>query len=242
MDIYNKLPKYKIIENDILERINSGEYSENTMLPTEQVLSKKYSCSRVTVRQALNNLSSNGFIRKVQGSGSFVNKSKTIHRTPLLKSFTEEIIELGKVPSTIVNTFSITDAGETISKKIGIAPTDKAYYIERTRYVDNEAVLFERTFMSVDLHPNLSMKILSDSKYKYGESYGLQIDYSSQNISALIPPNYVANYLSISNDQPIIKIMNTTYLKDKTVFDYTELFLHPVLYQLNITKKRLYDF
>jgi DNA-binding GntR family transcriptional regulator len=54
----------------------------------------------------------------------------------------------------------------------------------------------------------------------------------------MFPPKYIAEKLQISEKQPIIRIINVTYMSDETPFDYTELFLHPELYQLNVVKKR----
>ena len=71
---YEKIPKYQIIENDILDKINQGIYPPESALPTEAELVQIYGCSRVTIRQALNNLAYKKFIYKKHGSGSFVSK------------------------------------------------------------------------------------------------------------------------------------------------------------------------
>lgn len=233
-----KVPKYQIIENDIIDKINTGLYSTDDPLPTEAELSETYDCSRVTVRQALSNLAYKGFIYKNQGSGSFINKTKTIQRTPFLKSFSEDIIDLGKKPKSIVVTFNITQAGNTIANLLGICPNEKIYYIERTRFADDIPVLFEKTFMSVDLHPEISIKVLQSSKYQYADEHNLTVDYAYQNISPIFPPEYIARELKISEKQPILRIANTTYMADNKVFDYTELYMNTDFYQLNIIKKR----
>ena len=157
---YEKIPKYQIIENDILDKINQGIYPPESALPTEAELVQIYGCSRVTIRQALNNLAYKKFIYKKHGSGSFVSKSLAIQRTPLLKSFTEDMEEMGKTASSIVNTFNITKAGKTLSEILSIQPDDRVYYIERIRMADGQPIMFEKTFMSVDLHPEMSIKIL----------------------------------------------------------------------------------
>ena len=102
-------PKYQLIENDIIDKINMGIYQVGSSLPSEAELAIDYECSRVTVRQALNNLSYKGFITKTQGSKSYIKKTNTIQRTPELKSFSEDMIDNGKIPSTKVVSFNMTD-------------------------------------------------------------------------------------------------------------------------------------
>lgn len=233
-----KIPRYQQIENDLIDKIHTGVYVTDDLLPTEHELAKEYECSRVTVRQALKNLSQKGIITTTQGSGSYVNKHQMIQRTPLLKSFSEDMVDLGKTPSSNIKSFNIIEAGNTIANILGIEPTDQIYYIERTRFADDIPVLFEKTFMSVDLHPELSLKILQGSKYKYGDRFGLAVDHAYQNIAPIFPPEYIAKELNLLENQPILRVSNTTYMTNGKIFDYTELYMHPELYQLNIIKKR----
>lgn len=231
-----KVPKYLLIENDIIEKITSGVYPPGEAIPSEAELTEMYKCSRVTVRQALSNLAYKRFIYKKQGSGAFVSKPKTIQRNPFIKSFTEDMEEQGKQASSKVHVFGVITADKKIASLIGVRENDQIYHIERTRYADKDAVLFEKTFMSVSLHPNMSISVLQASKYRYMEEQGLNIDYASQHITPIFPSEYIADELKISARQPILKVANTTYLKDGRIFDYTELYMHPELYQLNIVK------
>lgn len=233
-----KVPKYQFIENDIIEKITCGIYPPGGAIPSEAELVEMYACSRVTVRQALGNLAYKGFIFKKQGSGAYVKETKTIQRNPFIKSFTEDMEEQGKKAVSKVNVFTILPSDKMISSLLGIEKKDMVYHIERTRYADKDAILYEKTYMSVKLHPYMSIEILQNSKYRSAEEYGLNIEYSSQHITPIFPSELIAEELKISTKQPMIKVANTTFLKDGQVFDYTELYLHPELYQLNMIKYR----
>ena len=237
-DIYKGTPKYQIIENDIIDKINRGIYASDEQLPSENQLANEYHCSRVTVRQALSDLEYHGHIYKRKGSGSFVKGLNLIDRSPFIKSFTREMAELGKTVTSTIKTFNITTAGMTLARILKIKPTDQIYYIERVRYADEQPIMFEKTFMSVDLHPDMSVKVLQSSKYKYADEHGLTPEVANQVISPIFPPEYIANELNINPKAPIIRISNTTYMKNGGVFDYTELYLNSDLYQLNIIKRR----
>ncbi len=231
-----KVPKYQFIENDIIEKITCGLYSPGEAIPSEAELVEMYHCSRVTVRQALSNLAYKGFIFKKQGSGAFVKETKIVQRNPFIKSFTEDMKEQGKQPFSKINTFTIINAEKKIASLLGIKVNEKIYHIERTRFADKDAILYEKTYMSVALHPNISVGVLQDSKYKYAEDNGLHIEYASQHIVPIFPSEKIADELKISMKQPMLKVSNTTYLKNGKIFDHTILYLHPELYQLNIVK------
>lgn len=57
----------------ILEDIQSGRYADGSRMPTEAEYSELFRVSRQTVRKALAALEAQGVIRRVQGSGSYVN-------------------------------------------------------------------------------------------------------------------------------------------------------------------------
>ena len=65
-------PKYQKIIDDILLRIQRGEYTESAKLPSENQMSEIYGVSIPTVRQALKELVYRKEIIRIKGKGSFV--------------------------------------------------------------------------------------------------------------------------------------------------------------------------
>jgi len=63
---------YEKIVNQIKESIVKGELKENDKLPTEVDLADNFEVSRITSKRALEELRLQGFIYRIQGSGSFV--------------------------------------------------------------------------------------------------------------------------------------------------------------------------
>ncbi|MGL1890910.1 MAG: GntR family transcriptional regulator [Spirochaetaceae bacterium] len=71
---------YEKIVNKIKESIVMGELHPNDKLPTEVDLAKEFNVSRITSKRALEELRLEGFIYRVQGSGSFVAEIKDKNR------------------------------------------------------------------------------------------------------------------------------------------------------------------
>ncbi|MGL1890938.1 MAG: GntR family transcriptional regulator [Spirochaetaceae bacterium] len=63
---------YEKIVNQIKDSIKKGELKEDDKLPTEVDLAEKFNVSRITSKRALEELRLQGFIYRIQGSGSFV--------------------------------------------------------------------------------------------------------------------------------------------------------------------------
>jgi GntR family transcriptional regulator len=65
-------PLYQKIARSLRERILTGDYKPEDMLPSENELATRYGTSRVTVRKSLNMLESEGLVKPWHGKGYFV--------------------------------------------------------------------------------------------------------------------------------------------------------------------------
>ena len=75
-------PQYIRIRNDIINRINNGDLKKDNRLPSERELAEQFGVSRITVVGALRDLEEQGVIRKIRGSGSYINCSYVTEEEP----------------------------------------------------------------------------------------------------------------------------------------------------------------
>lgn len=68
----SKEPIYHQIETQLKSLIVSGQLAPGTMLPSIRKLASDLSCSVITTRRAYQNLENSGFIKTIQGKGTFV--------------------------------------------------------------------------------------------------------------------------------------------------------------------------
>ena len=234
-----KVPLYKIIENDLLDKINSGYYKIDELIPTEMELSKKYNASRVTIRKATDSLVSKDLLSRTAGLGTFVKHSIASQKTTSQRSFSEDMKSLGMTCKSIVNTFTLKEADAQIASILGINEKDMVYYIERSRYGNDDILMFEITHMAIKKFPDLSIQYLEMSKFHYIEKIkGLKIDFSFHNTVPILPSERIAEMFKIDNSTPIIKVNNTTFLENGDIMDFTEQYMNSPKYQLNYIRKR----
>lgn len=67
-------PLYRQIADDLRRKIESGELTHGTRLPTEDQLMEVYHASRNTVRGALKELTTGGLVYTLHGKGTFVSQ------------------------------------------------------------------------------------------------------------------------------------------------------------------------
>lgn len=86
-------PMYHQLEKQLKALIAGGNISAGTPLPSIRVLAKDLEISVITTRRAYQNLESNGFIRTVQGKGTFVAEIESSLKEQVKVSAVYEVFE-----------------------------------------------------------------------------------------------------------------------------------------------------
>ncbi|MBC7765521.1 MAG: GntR family transcriptional regulator [Hyphomonadaceae bacterium] len=68
----NNTPKYQVLKAFIIEAIQSKQWLPHEVITSENVLAEQFTMSRHTVRQAIGQLTNEGWLYRVHGKGTFV--------------------------------------------------------------------------------------------------------------------------------------------------------------------------
>ncbi len=233
-----KIAQYKQIELDISEKISSGYYGIGVALPTEQELVALYGVSRVTVRKAMDNLVAKDMLVRTPGVGTFVKQGAASVKNTSLCGFTEEITAMGMTPRTVVDDFHVLRASANIARLLEIPEGSPVYHIHRIRLANELILMLETTYMSVEQNPEISIQILSGSKYEYFEKVrGKKPASNEHTVTPILPTPAIAKLFQIDPQTPIIKIANITRFTDGQIMDYTENTMNSPHYQLRYFKQ-----
>ena len=88
-----KNPKYIEIANYFIEKIRNQEFKVNDPLESEEKLCSQFNVSHMTMAKAMNELSINGYIKRIPGKGTFI--SDTVHKANI--SFSNDGIKASAV-------------------------------------------------------------------------------------------------------------------------------------------------
>ena len=123
-----------------------------------------YDISRNTVRQAIGALEEEGFVVRKRGKGTFVTDPNT-RRKGVQYSFTTEISQLGKTPSSTLVDFAVITPSPKIVTLMGLEPGVKVYRFTRVRNVDGEPLILETSYYPEYIYPNLTRELLETHSF-----------------------------------------------------------------------------
>ena len=239
IDKSSPLPLYYQLEEQIKKQIDSDELKPHDALPSEREYAELFQISRMTVRQAINNLVSDSYLYRQKGRGTFVAEKKLEQELVGLTSFTEDMKSRGMVPSSKLLNFEMIPATEKIASQLAIPKYAPVYEIKRIRIADQVPMALESVYISANLIKGLTEDIVTHSLYQYiEEKLHLKIGQATQTIESSIATEFETQHLNIPKDVPILVIQRNTYLEDQTPLEIVKSSYRSDRYKFTINMKR----
>ena len=146
-------PVYLVIGDYLRDLISHAEPGDQ--LPSENELCERFSVSRMTARQAVSELATEGLLYKVSGSGTFVAQAPVHRRMNRLLSFSEEMRRRGVAPSSRILSTKVRQSHVTEAAALQLTPRDRVIAIRRLRLADSTPMAIEEAIVPATFAPIL---------------------------------------------------------------------------------------
>src|SRR5215469_11773924 len=155
LDRRSVVPLYYQIQQFLLEQIHSGVFKPGEAISSEQEISVQMGVSRMTVRQALKSLCSEGVLYSQRGKGTFVSANKLEKNFRIVLSFTEEMRNGGSRPSSKLLSFDVARTDIKTAEALGIKTDENVIRLRRLRLANGIPMAIEWSHLPVDVCPDL---------------------------------------------------------------------------------------
>lgn len=238
------IPLYYQLKELLLEYITSNE--EQTPLPTESQLCDHFQVSRSTVRQALGELTSDGFLVRHKGKGTMILPRKIDQDfLVVLESFNDEMHEKGLTPNTEVLSLALTEASPLVSKALRIEKGSHVVQLVRLRSANGVPMVLVSSFLPADYHGLVGMvdeDLQKHSLYKLMEQkYKVPIESSRRVIEIRMAGDFEATHLQVPVHSPLQYIETVSTTTDDVPIEYSKASYRGDLsrFVIDIRKKRI---
>src|SRR5262245_50501483 len=223
--------RYREIERYLRTLVEAA--SPGDPLPSEAELCERFSVSRMTVRQALAELTNDGLVVRRRGQGTFV-AHRPVHRRPgVFLSFTEEMSRRGMQATSRLLAAGMDDPDRSEIADLGLAPGSQVVRIGRVRLADGVPVALEEAALIPELRGVLEEDLGGGSLHRMLEERGVVATRATGTITArlarasetgpldLEPPAALLVELRILFDQRgrVFERTETRYVADRYVID-----------------------
>lgn len=222
------------------EEINQMTNADHKKFATEREIMERFSVSRMSARQILNDLVAEGVLYREKGKGVFINK-RIIQRSQYIYSFTESMKERGMTPSSKVLELKKMIPPEIARLTLGMEEGEFCFFLKRLRFADDEPFALETIYTPVSLVPELeNYDLAHDSFYRIlEEDYHKEFSYNKEVVSAIEVEGEIAQQLYGKNHGISLKVLDILYDVDQQALEYAESWYHAEKYSyVSISLKR----
>lgn len=233
-------PLYGQIRDVLRAQILDGRYAPGCQVPSESALGQTFSASRITVRQALGALQSEGLIYKVHGKGSFVSRPKAFQNVDSLQGFAEQLSTRGHEVLNRLLSLAHGPAAPAVAARLQLPEGAQATAIRRLRLVDRVPVSLELTWVAEPLGRRLAQADLAtrDIFLILENDCGLALGHAELAIDAVPATAEQAATLQVPAGTPLLRIERLTHDRAGRPVDYEFLYFRCDTFQYRLRADR----
>ncbi len=204
------LPVYGQVKSFIKAHISSGEWKPGAPVPSEAALMQQFGVSRMTVNRALRELTAEGMVTRVQGSGTFVAELHRISSNLTLRDIQEEVLERGHLHSTRVLLSKAEKASAALAKLLGLRSGARVFHTVLVHLENGVPIQYEDRFVNpaaAPLYLNVDFAQTTPTRHLLAVAPLTEATYS---IEACLPTAEQARYLDIATTEACLAMVRRT--------------------------------
>jgi len=208
----SSVPRYYQLKEIIREQCASWEPGQ--LIPSELELCQMYSVSRTTVRKALDHLTQEGLLYRIQGKGTFVAPPKLRERfVHQAAGIYEDMASRGVIVRTQVLEQTVIPASKLVAPELQLVVGSPVIKLVRLRFIGDEPLLISTTFLPYRSFPGLENEDLTAvSLYAVlREKYGIRLGHGTRLVEAEPCSDEEAELLHIAPATPLLVVSGIMY-------------------------------
>lgn len=237
-DPKNHKPLYDQLRELILNKIVNGEYAVLSQIPSENEFAEQFGVSRITVRQALNQLQLEGYIFKVPGKGTFVSKPKTFQNISSLQGFAEAMSSAGHEILNRVISAELKQIPMYVVPKLKLPVKANVYEIQRVRLLNRQPVSYELTYLPEHIGLKLKEKAIdlrtTDIFKALEQECDIPLGHADLSIDATVADEELAALLQVEIGTPVLRVERLTHDANGQPIDYEYLYFSGDTFQYRL--------
>jgi GntR family transcriptional regulator len=215
-------PLYLQIKTELLDKIQSGVYKPDDLLPTEDELQTQYKVSRATVRHALDEMENEEIIRRQRGVGTIVRHKRVKPELMKLDGFSNIMRSRGMKPRTKIIKLDIVDTPKKVKELFKDQEVGKTWYIKRILIADDKPIGLQDLYLSPQLNFSPAELFAIESSSLYGlleKKHSIHPMLGSEAITAVCANRDEAQLMQIKEGDPLLDVWRSTFDEVIGVFE-----------------------
>ncbi len=202
------------------EQIGLGLLPAGGKLPAERQLSELFDTTRITLREALGQLESQGLIYREDRRGWFVSPPRVAYNPLVRNHFHAMVGEQGRIPATQVLSARLLPASAEICALLELPALSSVVQIRRARRIDGRLVLYVEHYLNPAYFPGILEHDLTRSLTElYASQYGIRYGRVRFDMVPTVLQGDAATTLRVASGSPALRITRLNRDQHERIID-----------------------
>ncbi len=211
------VPRYQQLKDLIIERISNGDLRPSDRVPSENELVQSMNVSRMTANRALRELTSEGYVERIAGRGTFVADFRSQSHVLEVKNIADEIAARSHVHRSEVLRQSLQHARGEIAKALHIAQGTEVCHVLLVHYESGVPVQVEDRHVVADFAPQcIDQDFTATTPSAYLTSIS-PLAEAEQIVRAQMPNAAMKKHLQMKDGEPSLVVIRRTWSDGRPV-------------------------
>ena len=243
VDDRSPTPLYHQVYLVLRGKIMKGEFAFDEPMPSEQQTAEAFGVSRITAKRALNDLASDGLVKRERGRGT-----RVIFRAPVqplrssVDGLLENLLQMGLETEVQLKSFGYVRPDRDVALALQCAEDGLVQRAIRVRCLDGEPFSYLETHVPEQIGRSYSRDDLATRPLlELLERSGVVVSRAEQTINATLADMEVANALMLELGTPLLSIQRIVYDQHDNPVEFIRALYRPDRYQYRMTLSRVGD-
>lgn len=240
----HSIPLYQQLKDDLREKIKTGALKPDERIPSERELCEQYHVSRMTVRQALAELASEGLLYRTHGKGTFVARPRIDQELVRVTPFESTLRSKGLCPATKILGHKVVSADYDVATALAVPLLSPLVNLTLLGLGNDQPVAYYSAFFPEDTGHKMAAAALARANRQVPFStYDLYDDLPeinpvrlTQSFEAIAAGESLAELLRVPPEKPLMHIITVVYTDNGRPVEYRHSYYRGDMYRFHITR------
>ena len=202
--------------------IESRRWRADEQLPNETKIAERFGVSKITVRQALQKLAEQGYIRREHGRGTFVARRKFDEGPRELTSFTEEMRRHDLAATSKVLWQAIREADVRIADALLVPLHSPTFVVKRVRLAGGEPMSVQTAHIPAAFVPGIEVSEDVSLYETLQSQFHLYAARARETYFATLADADTSELLGVPVGSPVFEVERVTMLPNERPFEFVQ--------------------
>lgn len=236
---HSPVPLHHQIKVAVLEGVEQGWLQPGEQLPRERELAEALGVSLAPVRQAMADLTKEGYVDRTRGKGTFVRDRKLVEKIQILGSFHASVRRLGLDAAVRVLSSEFVAPPHEVAAALALRGRN-AWRLRRLALLDGDPLALLTAWLPPRYARGVSgLDLGAGSLYEaLAEVHGVQMTSADNVVEVDRAGLGDAELLGLAPGSPVLRVIGTTRNQQNRPVEYSDVLYRPERFRFAIESRR----